>query len=143
MSQGEEGRVIMAAASVLFEGAIELQNSDGTSANVNTLFGRMSHVEEHMKDLHALLANSAPGALTERRLLAALEGEVQVLKGDLVLGLEQLEARFSASQGATARKLEALGRLLEEVASRCRPGEEFEAAPYVGLLSLHFKPCSP
>jgi len=43
-AQAEEGRVLMKAASVLFEGEIEVQNSDGSSANVNSLFGRVGGI---------------------------------------------------------------------------------------------------
>jgi len=125
-AQAEEGRVLMKAASVLFEGEIEVQNSDGSSANVNSLFGRVAQAEQGVRDVQAQLAGSDSVSSEQ---LAALEGEVQALREDMVTALAKLSARLDAGMAASASKQVALGKLVEEIATRCRPGVEYEAAP--------------
>lgn len=63
--------------------------------------------------------------------LARLVEEVQALREDMQTALDTFEARSIAARTTLAAEQMALGALIEEVATRCLPVVEFEAAPYV------------
>jgi len=123
--------VLVKAASVLFEGEVEIQTANGTSDNINALFGRVARAEQEARDLQAALADKDGSDVARDDKLARLVEEVQALREDMQTALDTFEARSIAARTTLAAEQMALGALIEEVATRCLPLVEFEAAPYV------------